>query len=430
MENKDDKYINKLKILLILSNVYDHNMPSWPEIMGVFGSGMQKKGHSVDWILPNRSGILNRISKTIFRNADLYLIPLPKRNNVIIEFISIILFQFRLFLLATNLIKKNNYDIIIVRDDELSGITALFIKLLFNKKLIFNYSFPHYLGTLNRYNKYNKNLSLLLYNKILDVLLNYLILPQSDYFFPISDEMKCDYLNNGMCEDKMTPLPLGVDFSIFNNDDKSVFINQLGIKKDDFIFMYVGSLDLSRGLELLILAFKNVIKIEKHALLVFIGSGDGMDILVKLVFENDLTDRIHFTNKVPFSDIPRYLNEAHVGLSIIQPLDCYRVCSPCKLFEYMAMKKPVIANIEIPEHKKVIDQSQSGILSDYTINSITNAMLKMIEIHRDSNSIFIQMGLNGYQWVAANRSFDILTDDVENGCLKALNMVSCNNKKP
>ena len=59
MEEILDK--NKIRMLLILSDFYDEKKLSWPEVMGIYGINLPKRGHEISWILPYRIGIFNKI---------------------------------------------------------------------------------------------------------------------------------------------------------------------------------------------------------------------------------------------------------------------------------------------------------------------------------------------------------------------------------
>lgn len=410
-----------ISILLILSNYYNTSMPSWPEVMGVFGSSLHKRGHNVDWILPNRTGIIGTISTTKFNDSTLYLIPFTKSDNPFLIFLSLFFYQIRIFYLINYLIKINNYNILMVRDDEISGVAAVIFKKLYKIKFIFNYSFPHYQGALDVYNDHNKHKTKLLYYKLLNIILIHLIFKKSDYIFPISNEMKNDIINTGVAESIICPLPLGVDLEAFQNRIEPEKIRKRhGIKSDDFLFIYVGSLASVRGLNVLLEAFNIVVAEDKKTKLLIVGSGNDMNNLVNITRNLNLNEHVIFTNQIPFLDVPSYIAASDVGVSIIKPLVCFRVSSPCKLFEYMAMRKPVIANKEIPEQMRVINESHCGLLTDYSAKSISERMLMMIKQHYEDSSSMKILGDNGRRWVSSNRTFDILSVDVENACKKLL----------
>ena len=75
----------------------------------------------------------------------------------------------------------------------------------------------------------------------------------------------------------------------------------------------------------------------------------------------------------------------------------------------MALRKPVIANREIPEHKRVIKNSQGGVLTEFREEAMAKAMLYVLE-HKEKVG---DMGKKGYEWVKENRTFKEMAEKLE-----------------
>ena len=228
-----------------------------------------------------------------------------------------------------------------------------------------------------------RTLRLFSYKFTYDFLLKKVVLKNVDLILPISNRMADQLEKAGLNRKKMFSLPLGVSSDLFK--PTGINVRQLlFLSDDDFIFIYVGSISKIRGLNVIIKAFKDVVRFEKRAKLLFIGDGDDLNNLKKYVEDNNLQSNILFTGRVSYFDVPRYIFASDVGLSIIKPLPCYYVSSPCKLFEYMIMRKPVIANKEIPEHFEVINASKCGILVRYDEKDLANVMKNIIKLKKKS----------------------------------------------
>ena len=83
-----------------------------------------------------------------------------------------------------------------------------------------------------------------------------------------------------------------------------------------------------------------------------------------------------------------------------------------KIFEYMAMAKPVVANEEIFEHKEVLEQSGGGLLVAYAKEQFAEAILKLL----NNTKMARQMGKMGRYWVNNNRTYEILARNLEKRC--------------
>jgi len=72
---------------------------------------------------------------------------------------------------------------------------------------------------------------------------------------------------------------------------------------------------------------------------------------------NDTAPAVTFTGKVPYSEVPRYINA--MDICVIPNATWYG--SPTKLFEYGAMGRPVVAS-KFPPIEEIIVHGISGLL--------------------------------------------------------------------
>lgn len=404
-----NKKINDIKMLLVLPNFYNKDKPTWPEVISIYGVNLPKKGHKICWIMPYKSGIFNKMKIVFFKDVKIYLIPFTKSDRFSLKAISTIFYEIRLLIFLFVSLGKKKYNLIQVRDDVFAGFSSIFLKYFFRVNTTFNYSFPSYLGTYEEYKAGSIGFLSLFYRLIMNFLLITIVLKFSDFIFPISKEMIEDLSKEGIDKEKMYAIPLGIDLSIFksNKDKTSDLMKKFSIDKNDFVFIYVGAIVKIRGLHVVIKAFKKLSKI--HTKLLFVGDGDALKNMQSISKDLDIEENIIFTGNVPYWDIPSYIDLADVGLSLISPLKCYNVSSPGKLFEYMAIKKPVIANKEIPEHERVLKNSNGGVLTEFKEEEITKAMSYIIDNKKKAKN----MGEKGYEWVKENRSFKQMADKLE-----------------
>lgn len=409
----------RIKILLILKNYYDKDFPSWPEVMGIYAVNLPIMGYDVEWILPNKVGIFHRIETTTFYGATLNLVPYPKTNNMIVMFGYILPYQIRVFCLALRFIIGNKVNFIQVRDDVWSGVTAIILKKLFRIPMILNYSFPYGIGASDSYRGGEIGFTKLAFHKTEDYILKKIVLGRADLILPISDRMAGQLEEIGLKKERMLPIPLGVEPKIFKpKSDRYTTRASLSLSDDDFVFIYIGSISKIRGLDLIIESFKDVAERIENVKLVFVGDGDGTNDLKIKAKENLIEKNVLFTGRISYFEVPDYLEASDVALSIIKPLPCFDVCSPCKIFEYMLMKKPVIANEEIPEHREIVSSCNCGKLVKYDKNDITNVMIDMVSLSVSQSALFEKMGLNGYKWVIENRTFKRMALGIHNRLLR------------
>lgn len=80
----------------------------------------------------------------------------------------------------------------------------------------------------------------------------------------------------GVSNEKITVVPNGIDLSEYGNlPPKGSFKKKYSIDNDDKIVLYLGRINRTKGIDILVRAFANVIKNIEHAKLVVVGPDDG-----------------------------------------------------------------------------------------------------------------------------------------------------------
>jgi len=159
--------------------------------------------------------------------------------------------------------------------------------------------------------------------------------------------------------DKILVVPNAVNPDEFNIDSRledcrlNDFLNNRGI-----IIGFVGGFVKWHNFELLFNALKQIINEGiKNICLLLVGDGPLRKDMDRMIDEMDLRQHVFFTGQVQHKKIPTYINA--MDICVIPHSNEYR--SPIKLFEYMAMAKPVIApNTEPIE--SIITDGINGVL--------------------------------------------------------------------
>ena len=91
--------------------------------------------------------------------------------------------------------------------------------------------------------------------------------------------------------------------------------------------------------------------------------------------ELKLDKKILLRGVVDNKEIPKVLSEADVGISILEKNEYYNKSPPQKIFEYMAMGLPTIAN-DIPTHTDYIKDGYNGFIIN-SAEDLVEAVLKL-----------------------------------------------------
>jgi len=173
----------------------------------------------------------------------------------------------------------------------------------------------------------------------------------------ISDGMLKDLENKYKIPDDLPKFSWGSAFdeNIFNIEsevitDKSNFNihNKLNL-------MFHGSLSPNRGIIEMLDALK-ILKQEnfQDIKLSLIGKGSFLEKLKAKSQELDIDEMVFFHDPIPHEELPQILKNADIGFDLLPDLPWWRHQSPLKVFEYLAMGKPVLAT-DLPCHRNISD---------------------------------------------------------------------------
>ncbi len=400
----------ELKICILLPTPFDPDMPARPEVVEIYSEYMPRFGHKITWVTPS-SGKGKGIQEESFKGVKIYSIPHPEASLLPLQILNLFLYLFREYRLLTAIFKKEKYDIVQVRNDVYATLLALYIRNKYNIPVVFHYSFPK-----GAYKVQKPKEGYPHYLRRFEEYITRYILHKADLVFPISKWMETELIKEGIPTTKMMPLPQGVNIESFSPLVEAERVRARYSLSDSKVIIYLGTMQKIRQLDILIHSLAQLKRGRQNIKLLMVGDGEGRNDLERLVCELELENTVIFVGHVPYFEVPEFIAVADVAVSPVPPLNIYKVSSPCKLFEYMGVAKPVVANEEIPEHREVIEKSGGGILVPFTPEGFADAISNLL----DSPEKAAEMGIRGREWVVENRSYEILARQVEERYYKLL----------
>lgn len=170
---------------------------------------------------------------------------------------------------------------------------------------------------------------------------------------------------------------MGVWGSGFSEDNFNPRTIKEKINHDEkFVIMYHGILTRNRGLQNVIKAMKQVCKEFPKAIFYILGKGDAVNELKKLIESLSLVQNVIVHDAVPYKKVPLHISRCDVGILPFPYLLWWRVSSPLKLLEYLAMAKPVIVT-DIEAHRDVLNSLPCGFfIENNSPANIADAIVK------------------------------------------------------
>jgi glycosyltransferase involved in cell wall biosynthesis len=162
---------------------------------------------------------------------------------------------------------------------------------------------------------------------------------RADEIVVVSTYLKHHLIELGINESKIIVMANAADPEKFMHEDKNSEVReQYGINGKTVIG-FTGGFYPWHGLDLLFKAFKIVSRKYEDTVLFLVGDGP-MALPLKGEVENSgLTDKVVFTGTINHNKLPAYISA--IDIAVMPHSNEYG--SPMKIYEYMAMNKPVIA---------------------------------------------------------------------------------------
>jgi len=367
-------------------------------------------GHHVIWVISSEKD--SQPKQLYFGDIEAYAIPrchyFPG-NSIVARGFNKPFHIFKKIRFVIKIFQEGKYNLIFARDDPFDGLIAIYIKRKY--KVPFIFELPNSLEQEWEILKIRRMKPELLYYLIAKSkkFLRTYLLHHADLVLPISKWLKDDLIKHKRVpESKIMVFPEGADVEVLPTREREKIVEKYQLNNLKVI-IYQGTLDKARSLKILLRGFLKVVKEREAVKLLIIGEGDDKEDLQNLVEDLGIKDEVIFTGRVPQSEVLDFIAAADVGVSPVPPLSFYKFSSPIKLFEYMAAGKPVVANEEIPEHKEVLEESGGGILTPFTPEAFADAISDLL----DNPEKAAEMGRRGREWVAKNRSYEVLARQVE-----------------
>lgn len=204
-----------------------------------------------------------------------------------------------------------------------------------------------------------------------------LFLPKIKYGYTVCKSIANIYKNNYQVNfDVVRNLPFRINK---NNNFKTLL--PVESKK---VIIYQGSLNIGRGIELVIDAMKYL----ENTLFIIAGEGDISKYLKEKVKKSGLENKINFTGKIPLKDLSSFTIQADLGISLEENLGLnYYFALPNKLFDYIQAWVPVLTS-DFPEMSAIVKSYNIGLTSNERDPEKLADLLKKMLINEELRSVW------------------------------------------
>lgn len=218
----------------------------------------------------------------------------------------------------------------------------------------------------------------------------------------------------GAKPDSTILIDAGIDLNSYDPDlDDSAIREEYNIKEDDVVLFFMGWIYEFAGMKELARELgNNKDKYPNYKILV-VGDGDAYDEMCQIRDEYSLEDQLILTGKQPFEKIPEFLSSADFCLlpaCIDEPI--MQDIVPIKIYEYLAMKKVVIAT-ELPGISKEFGYGH-GIEYIHEASEVLDVVNRILD-----NDKYDEIAGTAREYVKSN-DWESITDKFEQAMEKLL----------
>ncbi|AKB76136.1 Glycosyltransferase [Methanosarcina lacustris Z-7289] len=225
-----------------------------------------------------------------------------------------------------------------------------------------------------------------------------------DRIVSVTDKLKDELVRlYSIPAEKVLVINNGANTDIFKPIDQKQARAKLGLDDSKKYVCFVGHLAAWQGVEFLIHSAPFILEKCPEVRFLIVGDGVMRVKLLEITSKMGLSDKITFTGRVPYENVPVYINAADVCVApFIMERNSKIGLSALKTYEYLACGKPIVAS-SISGVKDLIDLSGGGIsVPPEDPGELANAVVKLISDEKTRTT----MGEQGRKYVVKNHSWD------------------------
>ncbi len=180
---------------------------------------------------------------------------------------------------------------------------------------------------------------------------------KADHIVPVTNSFQRNITAKGISHHKMTVIKNGANLALYQPFiGENTVAESLGLK-DKFVASYIGTHGMAHHLETILYA---AAQLQDQPNIIFLLAGDGAERqnLLALHQQLELTN-VLMLEQQPKHRMPSLLALSNVSLILLRKSDLFKTVIPSKIFESMAMEKPIILGVE-GESAEIVRSAEAG----------------------------------------------------------------------
>lgn len=230
---------------------------------------------------------------------------------------------------------------------------------------------------------------------------------KAEHIVCVTQAFKAHIASRGGREDRITVIRNGVDLGFFKQlprDDD--YARSLGVA-GKFVAAYVGTHGMAHGLDVLLEAAE---RLRGRDDIVLLTAGEGAE-FKRLVAERDRRGlpNLLMLGQLPKADMPRLWSITDVSLVLLRNQDLFLTVIPSKIFESMAMARPIIHGVRGESLDIVLDSGAGLGIEPENAEELAAQIVALA----DDPALYAQLAASGPGYVAKHFDRKVLAQRFE-----------------
>jgi colanic acid biosynthesis glycosyl transferase WcaI len=193
--------------------------------------------------------------------------------------------------------------------------------------------------------------------------------------------------------EKIAIVENGVETNVFSPVSDSAnraLRHDLGIKENNFLVCYVGTLGMAHGLETLLDAAEGLKKRNSGVEFLVIGEGAEKERIKRQAEARGLVS-VRFLDQQPRESIPAFISASDACLVLLKKTDVFKTVIPTKMLEFMSCARPVILGVD-GQARKIVEDAGAGVVIEPENPAALVSAIRQLEADRELGRALGQKG--------------------------------------
>lgn len=229
----------------------------------------------------------------------------------------------------------------------------------------------------------------------------------ADHIVAVGEGYRDKILEKVPMGDRISVITNGVDLGFFVPGEPNPRFLRSWNLEGKFVCSYIGTLGMAHGLEVVVDAARRLkSKGRRDICFCLVGDGAARKRLEDHVREAHVEDWVVFTGRQPKEEVPPILASSGACLIHLRKCELFGTVLPSKIFETMAMGRPIIMGVEGPA-RQIVMEAGAGVAME---PDSADALVAAVERLADDPVFAAERSHAARDYVARHYNRDVLAE--------------------